>query len=292
MRNICPMESHTETGTPRNWLITGCSSGLGLALAEAALQAGDRVLATARNPENLSCLETEFPGTCRTAPLDLTCPSHIPAAVETALAAFGRIDVLVNNAGFGVVGALEEIDAEQVARNFQVNFFGALELIRAALPSLRAQGSGHIVNISAAAAIANYPGFSVYGATKWALEGASESLAAEIQPLGLRVTLVEPGPFRTEFIGRSLERARGAIDAYAPTSGKFLKLLQGMQGRQPGDPAKAAHAILAAVQSPNPPLRLVLGKYAHDKRRKQIAALEAELSTWQAIGQPTEFGPR
>ena len=276
----------------RTWLITGCSSGLGQALAQVALAEGDRVFATARNSASLAGLAEEYPDRCQVADLDLTQSSRIPEVVGEVIRHFGRVDVLVNNAGYGVVGALEEIAPEQMARNFQVNFFGAIALIQAVLPGMRSQGSGHVVNISAAAAIANYPGFSVYGATKWALEGASESLAQEVGPLGIRVTLVEPGPFRTDFIGRSLERAAGALEAYAGTSGKFAKLLQGMQGRQPGDPEKAGRAVLAAVRSANPPLRLVLGKYAHDKRRRQLAALETELAGWQEVGQPTEFTAR
>jgi NAD(P)-dependent dehydrogenase (short-subunit alcohol dehydrogenase family) len=276
----------------RTWLITGCSSGLGKALARVVLEEGDRVFATARDAATVAGLAAEFPDRCRVAELDLTQASRIPELVAEAVGHFGRIDVLVNNSGYGVVGALEEISAEQMARNFQVNFFGAVELIQAVLPGMRGQRSGHIVNISAAAAIANYPGFSVYGATKWALEGASEALAQEVAPMGIRVTLVEPGPFRTDFIGRSLERAAGSLEAYAGTSGKFAKLLQGMQGRQPGDPEKAGRAVLAAVRSGNPPMRLVLGKYAHEKRRRQLASLEAELTAWQEVGQPTEFTAR
>ena len=283
------MEMQPES---RVWLITGCSGGLGHALARVVLAEGDRVLATARDPQKLADLAGEYPERCRVAKLDLAGFEGISGVVEDAVGHFGRVDVLVNNAGYGVVGALEEITPEQMARNFQVNFFGALEMIRAVLPGMRARGAGHVVNISAAAAIANYPGFSVYGATKWALEGASESLAQEVGPLGIRVTLVEPGPFRTDFIGRSLERAEGSVEAYAGTSGKFARLLQGMQGRQPGDPEKAARAVLAAVRADAPPLRLVLGNYAHEKRRRQLAALEAELGAWQEVGGATEFTVR
>lgn len=150
-------------------------------------------------------------------------------------------------------------------------------MIRAALPILRAQRRGHFVNISAAAVIANYAGFSIYGATKWALEGLSESLAAEVRPLGLKVTIVQPGPFRTEFISRSLERASAAIPDYEASSGKFRRFLETMNGRQPGDPAKAADAIIAAVESDNPPLRLVLGKYAIDKTRRKLGSAAREL---------------
>ncbi len=198
---------------------------------------------------------------------------------------------MVNNAGYGVVGALEELDDEQVARNFDTNFFSALAVIRAALPILRAQGSGHIVNISAAAAIENYPGFSIYGAAKLALEGVSEALAAELKPLGIRVTVIQPGPFRTDFLARSLERAMKQFPDYDQTSGKFLRLLETTNGKQPGDPEKAADAIIAAVESGAPPLRLVLGKYANEKARKKFADAEKERAAWEHVGLPTDFTP-
>ena len=273
----------------RIWLITGCSSGLGLALATAVLARGDRVITTARDPGALADLAARYPATCRALALDVTDSAQVTAVVAEGAAAFGRLDVVVNNAGYGLVGALEELGAQQIARNFSVNLFGALDVIRAALPFLRAQGSGHLVNISAAAAIANYPGFSIYGATKRALEGVSESLAAELKPLGINVTIVQPGPFRTAFVSRSLERAEQHIAAYDRTSGKFLRLLETMHGRQPGDPAKAAEAIIAAVASDTPPLRLVLGKYAHDKTRRTVANAEKERAAWEHVGLPTEF---
>lgn len=232
-----------------------------------------------------------FPQTCRLLELDVSNPAQVEAIVGHAGDVFGRLDVLVNNAGYGVVGAFEELNAEQIDRNFRTNFFGALDVIRSALPIFRAQGAGHIVNISAAAAIANYPGFSIYGATKWALEGVSESLAAELKPLGIKVTIVQPGPFRTDFIGRSLQRAGTQIADYDRTSGKFLRVLEAMHSKQPGDPAKAAAAIIAAVESDAPPLRLVLGKYANDKLRRKLADAERERNAWEHIGLPTDFSP-
>jgi NAD(P)-dependent dehydrogenase (short-subunit alcohol dehydrogenase family) len=273
----------------RVWLITGCSSGLGFALASAALARGQRVIATARQPESLGELAAQYPETCRVLPLDVTDRAQVKSVVAQAAEVFGRLDVVVNNAGYGLVGAFEELSDEQIARNFGTNFFGALEVIRAALPILRAQGSGHIVNISAAAVISNYAGFSIYGATKCALDGVSESLAAELKPLGIKVTIVQPGPFRTDFIARSLERAESHIADYDRTSGKFSRFLEAMAGKQPGDPAKAAQAIIAAVESDTPPLRLILGKYANDKTRKKLADAERERAAWEHIGLPTEF---
>jgi len=279
--------------TPLNdspvWLITGCSSGLGRALAARVLARGHRVIATARQPETLDELVAADPSRCRALALDVADPSQVAPVVAQAAEIFGRLDVVVNNAGYGLVGAVEEYDEAQITRNFETNFFGALRVIRAALPILRAQRRGHFVNISAAAVIANYAGFSIYGATKWALEGLSESLAAEVRPLGLKVTIVQPGPFRTEFISRSLERASASIPDYDPSSGKFRRFLETMNGRQPGDPAKAADAIIAAVESDNPPLRLVLGKYAIDKTRRKLGSAARELDAVSTAGAATDF---
>lgn len=270
------------------WLITGCSSGLGRSLLELVLSKGHKVLSTARRVEALEDLRAKYPETCRLYRLDLTEAQAIPGAVSEALQAFGRIDVLVNNAGTGLVGALEEFEEDQIRSNFDTNFFGPLALMRAVLPTMRSQGSGHIINLSAAAAISNYAGFSIYGASKWALEGASESLAAEVKPLGIKVTLVQPGPFRTGFID-SMEKAGSQISAYDKTSGKFLSYLQSVNGHQPGDPGKAAGAILATAEAEAPPLRLVLGKYATEKVRTKLRGTERELGQWEPVGMPTDF---
>lgn len=195
------------TTPARAWLNTGCSSGIGLALANALLERGQWVIATARREAALDELAARYPETCRVLALDVTDFSQVKAVFAHAADASGRLDVVVNNAGRGLIGAFEELGGEQIARNFDTNFFGALKVIRAALPILRAQRSGHIVNISAAAVISNYAGFSIYGASKWAPEGVSESLAAKLKPLGIKVTIVQPRPFRTDFIGRSLVRA-------------------------------------------------------------------------------------
>ena len=282
-----------ETPTsPRVWLITGCSSGFGRALAERALAHGDRVIATARDVAMLAEIAARYPETSRALALDVSDPAQVDSTVTQAAEAFGRLDVVVNNAGYGLIGAFEELGREEIARNFETNFYGALEVIRAALPILRAQGSGHIVNISAAATISNYPGFSIYGASKAALESVSEALALELQPFGIKVTIVQPGPFRTGFIGRSLMRAENKLADYERTSGKFLRLLETMDGKQPGDPEKAADAIIAAVEAETPPLRLVLGKYAHDKVRKKLAVTDRELTVWENVGLGTEFDVR
>jgi NAD(P)-dependent dehydrogenase (short-subunit alcohol dehydrogenase family) len=230
------------------WLITGCCSDLGRALATRALSHGHRVIARARRPEQLDDLVARIPR--RAVLSSSTSPNseRVKAVVANAASPLDRLDVVVNNAGYGPVGAFEELGAGPIARNFETNFFGALEVIRAALQIPRAQQSGQIVNISAAAVIANYAGFSIYGATKRALVGVSESLAAELKPLGIKVTIVQPGPFRTDFIGRSLDRAGCHIADYDRASGKFLRFLETMDGKQPGDP-EAAEAIIAAIES-------------------------------------------
>lgn len=273
----------------RVWLITGCSSGFGRALAEQVLQHGHRLIATARDVTTLAELVAQFPETCRALTLDVTNAAQVKSVVTEAAGAFGQLDVVVNNAGYGLIGALEECDDEQIWRNFNTNLFGALRVIRAALPILRAQKRGHIVNLSAAAAISNYAGFSIYGGAKCALEGVSEALALEVRSLGIKVTLVEPGPFRTDFISRSLDRGSQPIADYETSSGKFAAFLEKVDGAQPGDPVKAAQAIIQITETDRAPLRLVLGKYANDKALKQLEVRRRELDAWKEIGLPTDF---
>jgi NAD(P)-dependent dehydrogenase (short-subunit alcohol dehydrogenase family) len=268
----------------KTWLITGCSSGFGRALAEQVLQRGDKLLATARKPEQLADMQARYPETCQVARLDVTQPPDIHAALEHVQRIFGRLDVVVNNAGYGLLGALEEFSDEQMRRNMEVNFFGAVQVIREVLPIFRAQKSGHIINMTAAAAISNYAGFSIYGASKFALEGLSESVAAEGKSLGIKVTCVEPGPFRTDFIKRSMERAPASITDYENTVGKFAGFLDKMDGKQPGDPTKAALAIISCVDAEVAPLRLVLGKYAIDKVERSSKMRLRELETWKEVG--------
>lgn len=271
------------------WFVTGASSGFGRALVEALVLKGRRVAATARDSDSLSALAALYPDHLLPLKLDVTNQEQAQSAVDEALEHFGSVEVVVNNAGLGLLGALEESSEDQLRQNMETNFFGPVNVLRAVLPALRRQKRGHIVNISAAAAISNYPGFSIYGAAKCALEGLSESLAAELKPLGVGVTIVQPGPFRTDFIGRSLEMAAESIGDYDKTSGQFAKLIMSMNGKQPGDPAKAAEAIITAVESESPPLRLVLGRYAIDKVRKKAAATLKELETWEKTGADTAF---
>jgi NAD(P)-dependent dehydrogenase (short-subunit alcohol dehydrogenase family) len=273
----------------RVWFVTGCSSGFGRALAEEIVARGDRLLATARQTAALDDLAARAPDHVRAFALDVTDAAQVRAVVGAAAAEWGRLDVVVNNAGYGLIGALEEYDDAQIRRNFATNLFGPIHVLRAALPFLRAQKAGHIVNLSAAAAIANYAGFSVYGAAKCALEGLSEALAQELRPFGVKVTLVQPGPFRTDFIARSLDRAASRLPDYDATAGKFAQFLERVNGKQPGDPRRAASAIVDLVHAGQAPLRFVLGKYAVGKVRKKLADTERELAQFEAAGLATDF---
>jgi NAD(P)-dependent dehydrogenase (short-subunit alcohol dehydrogenase family) len=271
------------------WLITGCSTGLGRALAEAVLRQGDYLLATARKPEQLGALVEHYPETAKAVRLDVTSSQDIQAVVETAIATFGRIDVLVNNAGHGLIAALEEVSDEETRQFFETNLFGALCLMRAVLPVMRQQGSGHIVNLSSTAGLVGFGGSSLYCGAKFALEGTSEALAKEVEPFGVKVTLIEPGAFRTDFNGRSLATAEKSIDAYAGVSGASLQWFKQMDGQQPGDPAKAAQAIIQAVESSHPPMRLALGTDAMSLIQEKLERVKTNLEAWQQVTVSTDY---
>jgi NAD(P)-dependent dehydrogenase (short-subunit alcohol dehydrogenase family) len=272
----------------KTWFITGASTGFGRQLAETVLQNGDQCVLTARQPEQLADLVTLFSHLAVAVPLDITQPAQITAALAAAREKFGALDVLVNNAGYGLLAALEETDDARLQRCLETNLVGPLRVMRAAIPQLRAQKHGHIINISAAATLGNYAGFGIYGAAKAGLEAASESVAAELAAFGVKVTLVIPGPFRTDFVSRSLDVAQ-RMPEYAGTVGKFETFLQRVNGKQPGDPRKAAEAIYQIAGMDKPPLRLVLGKYANEKMAKRLKTLNDELATWQLVGLPTDF---
>ncbi|UOX91545.1 oxidoreductase [Amycolatopsis sp. FBCC-B4732] len=273
----------------RVWLITGCSAGFGREIALAALAAGDRVLATARRPETLADLQERGGDRVRTAALDVTDEGQVDAAVKTALAAFGRIDVVVNNAGNGSVGAVEELTMGELRGLLDVMFFGAVAVTKAVLPHLRAQGSGTVVQISSMGGQLSMPGFGAYCAAKYALEGISGALAAEVAPFGVRVLIVEPGAFRTEFGGGRMHRSR-TIDAYAVSTSGTREAVESMDGTQPGDPAKAAAAIVRAVGSADAPLHLALGADAVEAIRAQHEALAADLAAWEDVSRATALG--
>lgn len=281
--------SDSISSAPRTWFVTGASSGLGRAIAEAAREAGDCVVATARQPATLGGWAATAPERCLVLPLEVTDSPQVADAVAAAAARFGRLDVVVNNAGYGLLGAVEECDEAQIRRCFETNFFGALNVIRSVLPRFREQRAGHLVNITAAAAIANYAGFGAYGAAKAALEALSESVRAETALLGIKVTLVEPGPFRTEFIHRSLERATNRLADYDRTSGKFAAVLKAIDGKQPGDPARAAAALVAMVHGGRAPFRFPLGRYMVKKLRDRAAELTKAADEGEAVAAAAEF---
>jgi NAD(P)-dependent dehydrogenase (short-subunit alcohol dehydrogenase family) len=269
------------TDRSRVWFITGASDGLGRALAEAALDRGDRVAATARDPERVADLADR--GRAVAIRLDVTAPAEVEAAIAAALEAFGRLDIVVNNAGYGLFGALEELSDDELRRAFETNVFGALAVTRAALPHLRRQRSGHIVQISSLEGVAPMvAGEAAYAGTKFAVEGVAEAVAADVAHLGIRVTIVEPGPLRTEFAAGAVARAPESSD-YAESVGKALEWFEGIAGRQPNDPALVAAAIAQAVDAPEPPLRLALGGEAVAAIREKLDRQRRELDAWEHV---------
>jgi NAD(P)-dependent dehydrogenase (short-subunit alcohol dehydrogenase family) len=271
------------------WFITGCSTGLGRALAEAVLERGENAVITARDAEQLADLAKAHSGTALALTLDVTDDEQVSAAVRQAEDTFGGIDVLVNNAGYGYRAAVEEGDPADVQRLFATNFFGPVALIRAALPGMRARRSGAIVNISSIGAMRRPPGSGYYSASKAALEAMSGSLRKEVEPLGIKVIAVEPGGFRTDFAGRSLMQSATAIDDYAATAGQRRKENDTAHGTQPGDPARAAQALIEAVAAPQPPSLLLLGA---DALRTATAVLDeerAEMEQWRELTTSTGF---
>ena len=277
----------TDQSSPRTWMITGTSSGFGLALAKAALAAGDRVIATARHPETLDELVHQAPDRVAAVRLDVTRPTDITAAVATGLERFESIDVLVNNAGYGSVGAVEEIAMPELEQLHATMFLGPLALMKAVLPHMRARRAGVIVQISSMGGQLAPPGFGAYCSAKFALEAMSESLAAEVGPLGIRVLIVEPGAFRTEFGADRMHRSRTIIDDYADTAGPTRTAVDQMDGSQPGDPDRAAAAILGVIDADDPPLRLALGDDAVDAIRAKHDQLRADLDGWEHVSRST-----
>jgi NAD(P)-dependent dehydrogenase (short-subunit alcohol dehydrogenase family) len=282
---------HHETGCPmtKRWLITGCSTGFGKVLAAAVLERGDSVVLTARNPETLSALADKFPKTARAAALDVTKAGDAAKGVAVAEEAFGGLDILVNNAGFGFIGAIEEATPEEYRPMFETNIIGLLETTRAALPALRKAGGGRIVNMSSGAGIKGLQGSGHYNATKFAVEGISEALAQEVAPFGISVIIVEPGPFRTEFLGRSISAAKREMPEYAKTAGMFRSYKADNDGSQAGDPAKAVKVMLKAIDSAQPPLHLPLGPRAFALARAKIAEFTRDVDAWEKEAIATDF---
>jgi NAD(P)-dependent dehydrogenase (short-subunit alcohol dehydrogenase family) len=271
----------------RVWLITGANSGFGRAITEAAVAAGDVTVATARRADSLADLAAAHPGQVDVLPLDVTDTAAIDATVRDVIARHGRIDVLVNNAGRAHVGAVEETTDAELRDLFEVHVFGPAALIRAVLPNLRARRSGAIVEISSMGGQLAFAGVGAYSATKCALEGMSEALADEVGPLGIKVLIVEPGAFRTGLFGN--HSVSPTIPDYAATAGRTRQMIETSAGAQPGDPAKAAAAILTALEAPGTPLRLPLGDDAVDAILGHLDSVRGEIRTWEKLARDTQL---
>lgn len=273
----------------KTWFITGASSGIGKALAQAVIARGDNVVVAARRLERLEALALGHEAQVLPLPMDITDAAARELAVAAALARFGGIDVLANIAGRGAAGACEEFSAGQLRAQLELNFFSVAEMTRAVLPHMRQQGSGHVLTLTSIAGLVAMGAAGPYCAAKFAVEGWTEALAIEVAPLGIRVTLVEPGAFRTDFAGDANMRPAERIDAYRPMVAPFEAYLAATAGQQMGDPAKAVECMLAAVDSPKPPSRLILGRDAYSIWDHTIAARIAGIDAWRARGEATAF---
>jgi NAD(P)-dependent dehydrogenase (short-subunit alcohol dehydrogenase family) len=271
------------------WFITGCSTGFGHDLAKAVLARGWRAVITSRDASKLEDLAHTYPANALALSLDVTNAAQISDSVSQAKSRFGTIDVLVNNAGYGYQTSIEEGEEQQIRAQFDANVFGLFALTRAVLPIMREARRGYIMNITSVAGYIGFPGSGYYAASKHAVEGFSDSLAAEIAPLGIRVTCVAPGPFRTDWAGRSLIQTKGHIPAYADTAYARMKSTAEKTGTQPGDPARAAEAMIALTQAEHPPRRIVLGAFGLDAVTKKLKSALGEIEAWRETGLNTDF---
>jgi NAD(P)-dependent dehydrogenase (short-subunit alcohol dehydrogenase family) len=270
------------------WFITGCSTGFGRELAKYVLQQGYKAVVTARNIADIEDIVAGQDNALAVR-LDVTKPEEIAASVKEAIGRFGHIDVLVNNAGIGYFGAIEESEEEEVRRMFEINFFGLSNMIREVLPHMRRQRSGHILNVASIGGLVSFPAVGFYNATKYAVDGLSESLLKEVAPLGIKVTIIAPSGFRTDWAGRSAKNSRIAIDDYATTAGANKDSIRGYSGNQPGDPVRAAKAMVKAVESKDPPLRLLLGAAALKNARLKLDSLRKDFDTWEQTSLAADY---
>ncbi len=273
------------------WLITGCSTGFGRELAKQVLDRGWRAVVTARDAAKVADIAEGHGERALFLPLDVNQHAQVENAIAQAMQTFGRIDVLVNNAGYGYFAAIEEGEDDAVRAMFETNVFALIDMTKAVLPIMRRQRSGMIVNISSIGGLTSYAATGYYHGTKYAVEGMSETLAIEVKPLGIGVLIVEPGPFRTNWAGPSIKRAEKQIDDYAATAGERRQQSAARSGKQPGDPVRAARAIIDVAMSDNPPLRLVLGKPALENARKKLDFLRADFDAMEAITLGADFPP-
>ncbi|MGI4863957.1 MAG: oxidoreductase [Janthinobacterium lividum] len=275
--------------TPKTWFITGASTGLGEALAALLLDKGDRVAATFCKSEQVQEFTHRKPGQSLGVLVDVTDGAQLQGAVQQVINTFGRLDVVVNNAGYGSLGSIEEIPEAEARQQFDVNVFGPLRVIRAVLPHLRAHKAGHILNITSVGGLIGIAHAGIYNGSKFALEGLGESLAAQLKPLGIHVTNVEPGPFRTKWAGDSATYTETKIADYQGIVGEGLKASLGRDGNQKGDPAKAAEAMYQLVRLPNPPTHLLLGGFAYQLVRQKLQSMLKEIDDFAYLGEPTDF---
>jgi len=273
------------------WLVTGCSTGIGREIARAALEAGHQVVVTSRKVADVADLADAYPDTAVAVALDVTDKAQIAEAVAAADAAFGGVDVLVNNAGYGYLSAVEEGDDAEVRALFDTNYFGTVDMTKAVLPQLRAQGSGHVVNISSMTGLVANPPNAYYSSTKFAMEALTEALAKEVGPLGIKVTAIEPGAFRTDWAKRSMHESATPIEDYAADVGARKELIKAFADHLPGDPRKVAEAVLMVVGLEEPPLRLLLGGDVLQAAREKYAALLASIDEWESVTLDVNFPP-
>jgi NAD(P)-dependent dehydrogenase (short-subunit alcohol dehydrogenase family) len=271
------------------WFITGCSTGFGRALALELLAAGYPTVVTARNTKDIQDIVELYPNLALSVSLDITDVDQINAAVKIAIEKFGRIDVLVNNAGIGYFGAIEESEEKEVRTMFEINVFGLAKMTQAVLPYMRKCKKGHILNIASIGGLRSFPGVGFYNATKYAVDGLSESLAKEVAPLGIKVTIIAPSGFRTDWAGRSAKNTQVKIEDYQTTAWKNMGDIRGYSGNQPGDPVRAAKAMIQVTETENPPMRLLLGAAALKGARIKLDELKNDFDTWAAITEGADF---
>jgi NADP-dependent 3-hydroxy acid dehydrogenase YdfG len=284
---MAPADSTSAISWNPVWLITGCSTGFGRELAKHVIERGYRTVVTARNPAEVKDLAAK--GEVLALKLDVTDQGQIDAAIKAADEKFGRIDVLVNNAGIGYFAAVEESEEDQIRRMFEINVFGLSRMIHAVLPGMRQRRKGFIVNLSSIGGLRSFPSVGYYNATKFAVEGLSEALWQEVEPLGIKVMLVEPSGFRTDWAGRSANESKRQIADYAATAGAWRGQVRANSGKQQGDPVLAAHAIVEAMLSPNPPHRLLLGNDAYQAATAKLEELRNEFAAWETVSRGADF---
>ena len=271
------------------WFITGCSTGFGRELAKQVLELGHKAVVASRKTDDVADIVTDYPDTSIAVKLDVTNSDEIKSSVEEAIKKFGQIDVLVNNAGIGYFGAIEESEDDEVRRMFEINFWGLANMTKAVLPLMRKQRSGNIVNIASIGGLVGFPAVGYYNATKFAVDGFSDALSKETAPLGIKVTVVCPSGFRTDWAGRSANNSKIVIDDYKTTAETNKNTIRGYSGKQPGDPVRAAKAIIDAVESENPPLHLLLGAAALKGARNKLEVLKKDFDTWEDTTTGADF---